>query len=455
MGLGLALQVTHARQAHPPFARTYERTPVIVGRDNTVAACVLPDDKISRIHVSFDIREGYIVARDAGSTNGTYYGTRRIPTDRWVAVGPVNVTSELRIAEWILHVTTREMQAQAVASTGDFLVNASPPAVASSPDPGNLNATMASEPLRPSQAGRLQQLRTQINSGPGLRAARAWAQIMTLRNELVTVLAEAIESAPPAERATIARELLGQLPGVEREAGVRALLERNGVPVPHTNESASALALLELARWYVGQKPLANPNDIFAFARKLKTGIDELLLGILPMFSGLDRFEDQMALRGGGGNPGEMAPSSRLPRAPRDAARELFDWTDRTDDAIRAIRTDIVDLTMHQTAVLNGVMRGVKQLLLQLSPEEIEGELKTSVARRGALGRVFASFGAAADRWKVFRKRHGDLADEENEQFRIIFGPEFVAEYKSSSAEAGGNPNNAITVEGRPPVARR
>lgn len=117
---------------------------------------------------------------------------------------------------------------------------------------------------------------------------------------------------------------------------------------------------------------------------------------------------------------------------PRDAARLLFNWRDPTDNAVRAVRTDLVDLTMHQVAVLNGVMRGVKQLLAELAPGTIEVALRRKLQKRGLFGRIFSSFGAAKDRWDLYRERHGDLADEENERFRVIFGPEFVTEYKQS-----------------------
>jgi hypothetical protein len=255
------------------------------------------------------------------------------------------------------------------------------------------------------------------------------------RNELVPAIADVIESAPPPQRPQLVRDIMLACEGIEREPGVRALLERHGgAPLPHTLESGAALSLQELARWYVNdQPPITNAPEVFAFARKLKAGIDELLLGLVPMFAGLDRFEQHLALRPpDAGRGGDLPRSSRLPRVPRDAARLLFNWRDPTDNAVRAVRTDLVDLTMHQVAVLNGVMRGVKQLLAELAPGTIEVALRRKLEKRGFFGRFFSSFGAAKDRWDLYRERHGDLADEENERFRVIFGPEFVTEYKQS-----------------------
>ena len=200
------------------------------------------------------------------------------------------------------------------------------------------------------------------------------------------------------------------------------------------------MSLQELARWYVGGRPLKNASDVFALARKLKAGIDELLTGLVPLFDGLDCFEQQMAIRPNKGQAptSDVALSSRLPRIPRDAARLLFDWTDTTDSAMRAVRTDLVDLTMHQVAVLNGVMRGVKVLLAELAPGTLDKAFEKKLSQRGFLGRLFGRFGAAKAKLELYRERHSDLADEENERFRVIFGPEFAAEYKQ--AGEGANP---------------
>ena len=440
MALGLSVEAAHVQELAPRFSRVFDRCPVLVGRDDEIADCVLPDTRVSRLHASFDIRDGWICVRDSGSTNGTFVEGERIPFDRWVAAGVVKRTCEIRIAEWLLKVSTCEVQA-AGRSKGDDFLTAVPP------DAENQTLVSGADPLdsgnTPLEQG---DGPTQVLGTSSFRVARAWNLLVAARNDVVATLAEVIEATPSSERAQLVREIVQTYETIEREPGVRALLERHaGVPLPHTLESGAALALQELARWYVNdQPPLANATEGFAFARKLKTGIDELLLGLVPMFAGLDRFEDQMALRPptGPSGHGEAAQSSRLPRVPRDAARLLFNWRDPSDDAVRAVRTDLVDLTMHQVAVLNGVMRGVKQLLAELSPGTIELALRRRLDKRSFFGRLLSSFRMTTQRWDLYRERHGDLADEENERFRVIFGPEFVAEYKQSG--------EVVTFQGGP-----
>jgi hypothetical protein len=412
----------------------FERCPVLIGRDKEVADCVLPDDRVSRLHASFDIREGWICVRDSGSTNGTFVNGERIPHDRWVAAGEINGTCEVRIAEWLLTVTSREVQTSPSASNEDFLTSIPP----EPPEEEPHESTMIAAGGRPESSAppRGKGFTAQVADFPTMPVIRAWGALVAARNALVASLAEVLESAPPAQRAQLVRDILNSCTTIEREPGVRPLLERlGGAQLPYTFESGAALALQELARWYVNdQPPLTSAAEGFAFARKLKAGIDELLLGLVPMFAGLDRFEQQMALRPleAPNSRGELPRSSRLPRVPRDAARRLFNWRDTTDNAVRAVRTDLVDLTMHQVAVLNGVMRGVKQLVTELAPETIEVAWRRRLEKRGFFGRVISSFRAAKERWELYRERHGDLADEENERFRVIFGPEFAAEYKQS-----------------------
>ena len=469
------MQAAHGQQPALRFSSTFDRCPVLVGRDGGAANCVLNDDRVSRVHASLDIRDDKIWVRDSGSTNGTFVNGSRIPNDRWVVGGPVERGCEISIGQWLIKVTAIEVSESEASMMEDFLV-AVPPDQSHPLPPGtklsdfleqgklsdyidqnSLRGQLAARVQAPSNSGSYPGSSsgsnpgstpgsapfaggTQVVEGSTLRIGRAWAMLVGARNGLNMAIAEVLEATPPKERAALVREIIRACEAIQREPGVQAIFERNGVPAQYTLESAALLSLQELARWYVNdQPPLRNASEVFTFARKVKAGIDELLLGLVPLFAGLDRFEQQMALRPvEGRDPDEIANSaSRLPRVPRDAARRLFNWRDPSDTAVRAVRTDLVDLTMHQVAVLNGVMRGVKQLLTELSPETIEQALGRKIQKRGVFGRLFGGFRAAKERWDLFRERHGDLADEENERFRVIFGPEFVAEYKQSG-ETGG-----------------
>jgi hypothetical protein len=88
---------------------------------------------------------------------------------------------------------------------------------------------------------------------------------------------------------------------------------------------------------------------------------------------------------------------------------------------------------IHQVAMLDGVMRGVKSLLQELSPQQIE-----SLAERKKVGGGFFGGKNYEALWKVYAERHSDLADEEKEAFGLIFGPQFVTAYTQLSGQGGG-----------------
>jgi type VI secretion system protein ImpI len=419
VNVGLSIKGLDTTHRAAPFETVFRRCPVIVGRDDTVAGCVLLDVRVSRIHASIDIRNGQICVRDAGSRNGTFAGSKRIATERWTLLGSIDHPSEIRIGDWILTLSAHELsEAPAPSSLDEFLTS-----VDSLPAGAIAAANVAvNEP--PSTNTQI------LTHEPTKELPHAVAAMLAARRDLIEKIIACIESAPQANRANVVASIVKMCPAVEQDFMLRALVEqRSGVALPHTVESSSTLALLELALWYVnGQQQPDTAEEVFIFARKLKAGIDELLLGLVPLFAGLDRFEQQMALRS---DSNELPASMRFPRTPREAASRLFDWR-TSDEAVRAMRTDLVDLTMHQVAILNGVMRGVKVLLEELAPEAIEQAWNERRMKKGFLGRLFSKLRTHRGLWALYRERHSDFADEENERFHVIFGPEFAEEYKHS-----------------------
>ncbi|MCL2725534.1 MAG: hypothetical protein FWD69_13965 [Polyangiaceae bacterium] len=339
-----------------------------------------------------------------------------------MALGPLNHPCEIRIGDWALMLSGCEVSdIPEPGGADDFLtsVHASPSEAAPA------SATIAANlPVAKFTA-------TRAIPQPLAEITRAFGTLLAARKDFIEKVLACIESADPSSRANVVAAIVQICPLIEQDLSLRAIVEKqSGVPLRHTVESSSALAITELAKWYVSHQRQPNTaEEVFAFARKLKAGIDELLLGLIPLFAGLDRFEEQMALQP---NADEAPCSMRFPRTPREAAARLFDWRTASDAAVRAMRTDLVDLTMHQVAILNGVMRGVKVLLEELAPDAIEQAWKNQQAQQGLLGRVFSKLGAQKSMWALYRERHGDFADEENERFRVVFGREFAEEYRHS-----------------------
>ena len=103
---------------------------------------------------------------------------------------------------------------------------------------------------------------------------------------------------------------------------------------------------------------------------------------------------------------------------PEALAHALLDPADRSFDAPRTLEGIFADLMMHQMAVLDGMMRGVRALLDELSPQRIASEA----------GQGFA-FRRYKAQWEAYARRFEDLY-EERKTFAIVFGPEFAMAYR-------------------------
>ncbi|MGH7293971.1 MAG: type VI secretion system-associated FHA domain protein, partial [Polyangiaceae bacterium] len=117
---------------------------------------------------------------------------------------------------------------------------------------------------------------------------------------------------------------------------------------------------------------------------------------------------------------------------------------DPTNEGSRAIESTFAEVMVHQVAMLNGVMRGVRSLLAKLAPASIEAEI-SNPRRRAASGMQLGPF-RYKTLWELYIEIYGDFAEDEKQAFMLIFGPEFVHAY----TELAGEP--AVAAPGGPPA---
>jgi len=116
---------------------------------------------------------------------------------------------------------------------------------------------------------------------------------------------------------------------------------------------------------------------------------------------------------------------------PEAVAQALLNPKDRSFDAPQAVEGIFADLMLHQLALLEGVMRGVRALLEELSPPNIE----RNAGQHLPLGRYKAL-------WNTYCQIFENLY-EERQTFAYIFGPEFTAAYRQYRA-GRADENNPI-----------
>lgn len=189
-------------------------------------------------------------------------------------------------------------------------------------------------------------------------------------------------------------------------------------------EALALQGLHELAGSLVPGNALQTSGDVARFVTKLHDAIDVFCRCFIPLREGYSQFVSSLDLQ----RAANMRSFNRSPaylaveaaRDPETLARGLLDWTDRSLDGSKAIEGIYADLMIHQVALLDGFMQGVRALLDELSPANVEQEASS--------GR-FALSNRYKDLWQTYCDRFDELS-EEKQAFSRIFGHEFSEAYR-------------------------
>jgi type VI secretion system protein ImpI len=413
--------------------RVFPRFPVRIGR-NPLNDFVVDFPFLSQFHLVLELEGSRLLLRDLGSRNGTHLRTTgRVPAHQPVDLGP---------AGYEFAVTS-------------LLFQASPVDIPEAAEPLDLSraALLDGAPAAPPESTPQELYEARARLRPAFDEYRAsWGR---LQQALVGALGAM--SAPG--RAAILQEFAAASPAVAAEPDFRRISELAQVDVSKADtqgqarvESVALTAIKEVASRYVGDRPLESAADVVRFVGALRATLDAFFKAFIPLRDGHKQFESKMDIRRGSIAPPPLdgSVSVRDARTPAELARLLLDWRNPRAEAITGIESTFADLMIHQVALLDGVMRGVKSLLNELSPAAIE-----ATAARKSRSFTFGPF-RWEHLWRQFVERHSDLADEEKEAFGLIFGKDFVSAYTKFAAQARTeeSPTSAAAFDGRAPPPR-
>jgi len=215
------------------------------------------------------------------------------------------------------------------------------------------------------------------------------------------------------------------MPGEEARA-------REGGPVTpvHTPMAAppsaphpDALARLSKAWAATGAAPLQLVGPERAFAETLAAVADAFARGLIELKNGLKEFGEGIGVRAVGGH----SPLHRS-QAASEILSYLLDPNADTRARLEQLVDLFADLMIHEVALLNGVKAGVRQLLVELDPQQGYAQ---SDGGRGGMGLLDRSLKKYSDYFKHTTEDDGQS---------VVFGPEFARAYADALGIDRGKP---------------
>jgi type VI secretion system protein ImpI len=445
VALAVRLQITNTQDG-TAFERTFDRFPIRIGR-NQLNDLQIDFPFVSQFHAVLELHGNQLMLRDLGSKNGTL--------QRGIGKVPPNTLVDLAKTNYEFAITTVIFQAFAQTS-----IDAAPSSTKRR-EGMVLQSVPEEPPTHPLMQAAGGALAHQF--GPLYEQYRAsWEQ-------LFGAIQSSLAAVDPQARSTFCQQLAQDLPAIAGEADFK------NYAFPNNAESQRALSadsssreervalqgLRELASWYLpAGKPVTDVDDIVGFLQNVQDTLDVFLKCFVPLRDGYKQFESQMDIKkntrppSGGSSQAGLSGVDRA-RNPSELAQQLLDWRNPSRDGSRAVESTFADLMIHQVAMLNGVMKGVKTLLAELAPQTIERALEDP-KRKGTSGIQIGPF-RYKQLWDLYASRYSDLADEEKEAFALIFGPQFVQAYAQFAGDAAAaapsmSPSNEYPViHPRPP----
>jgi predicted component of type VI protein secretion system len=191
-------------------------------------------------------------------------------------------------------------------------------------------------------------------------------------------------------------------------------------PAITATEDGSDLAALErmalrivdrLAQRFVGHE-LQTPQEMAAFANRLERTLSVFLRYFVALQKGQEQFRQALEIK--------ILRRSAVEETgdANDLAAMLFG--EGADEAISGLEQAFKNIMLHQVALINGLMAGVRSLLGRLSPKTIAEEAAAEHRSPGVKAR-----------WETYERIHRDLAEEDTETFETIFGRQFGRAYSN------------------------
>jgi hypothetical protein len=409
----------------------FTKSPVRIGR-NPLNDLALDHSFVSQWHAVVQFNETVTQYFDLGSTNGTVANGQRVGKNVPVAVqnntefriGPLRIYFARGPAP--AHLIDQQAQRKSFGMTS-FGAEGDERTMVHNVGKG-VEATMVFNPESTHQdpraaaaagnaanfMGNIGQLRGAVGQLRPLYEAyrRSW-------NALYGGLAEVMRTIPAQMHGMVVTFVEQEFPAVGGEDQFRALATAQKVNLTGAVGvgMAAAQLLAQFAQYLVpSRKPPATAADMEKIVVRVAAVLEAFGSSYVAQRRGHDQFGNEMALphhRDGGDRQ-----FLNETKDPKEVLAYLLDWTVEGNTRVEELTSAYADLMIHNVALLNGMMEGVRSLLHRLGPAQIEKDI----------GSVMWPFRTGA-RWKQYVKRHREFTEEDREITSAIFGAEFARAY--------------------------
>lgn len=406
MSIGLRLAITNT-ESNTRVERVFARFPVRIGR-NPLNDLNIVDRFISQFHAVLELQGTTLLLRDLGSSNGTKVGNARAPVHELVDLAKVGntfgigpLTFETRIED----IQTAPPPKRATQSLGAAAAAAM--AAANAAEDRDEESVLEDSTITSVLDKTLMFGNDKMAEARAVIAKFQQAGGATLGSTmLLDPVATKARSAPPPQDAAARERKLEQI-------ALRGVREIAQVLVPNLGS-------------------VDDPEDLVRFLSKVRDTLEVFLRCFVPLREGYRQFATEMDIRRDGGSiPDDPRFGMRTvenSRNEQELAECLLDFKNPAGEAQRDIEGSFADLMIHQLALLNAIMRGVKSLLHELSPQAVEGTFE-ELAKQGKTGFSWGPW-RFKELWRVYGAKHGDIDDGDKRTFAALFGPDFAAAYK-------------------------
>jgi predicted component of type VI protein secretion system len=410
---------------------SFVASPVRIGR-NPLNDLALPFPFVSGWHAVVRFDETVAKFFDLGSTNGTLVQGRRVEAGE-----PVIVDEAMPLKIGKLELRFRR----------DHSPRPQPGGTQAAGMPGQVAAVARNEPGGAATAGMIAPGHAPEQPGPAGGAGTAHVQMSDVHQTVDQLrtgyenyrqawsgfyaqLEGAVTQMSPPLRAFAVSILAREFPALSGEGEFVELSGRSGARMPTAPHVAATVAAVAAVgggsvgavtrmaeRLRPGEEPPRSPEE----AQRFLTCIEDVLRASAKAFVELQKGQEQFGSEMGVRTIKEFTALHAAGTA-ENVLKYLLDWQHGGPHRTKELVGVYADLMIHQVALINGVMEGVRSLLARLDPQDIEREVTASWPTR------------AAATWKLYAERYRQLTEDDKRITHAVFGPEFARAY----AEVGG-----------------